>query len=523
MRPVRLHVKVTILTTGITVIILALMVSIITAKVTRIIVQEQHERAELTAINLAAEIGRQERPHDPDRLSREIAIIRNLKRNYTAVRIYQLIDNNLVETAITESSNHTEPLDVRESLAIRRGLVLRSDQLDSAGATENDQFRVLAPIKSALFGNKVIGAVEVIVTLQPALTTIEQFSKYIFILIFMALLLTVLSSYAMMRYFVYLPVQKLLQAMQQAESGDFTVKLMPRAPDELGILAIGFNRMLEKIATLSAERERQHEHLTEEVGKARQELWTLTRQMSAMERLAVAGQTAAQFAHEVGTPLHIINGHIQLLSTRLSEDTKATNRLQIIIEQIKRIETIVRSMLDRTRMPVANKTTIMVNDIVEQIYEAVAPTVAAREINFERQLAAELPPIEGDPERLKQTLLNLLNNAMDATNKGGSIKVSTSTDQTHVIIEVSDTGAGMLPEVATHIFDPLYTTKERGKGTGLGLVIVQQAVREHNGQIDFKTEVGKGTTFKISLPVVAPELSSSPSPLLLTGAQKELS
>jgi two-component system, NtrC family, sensor kinase len=502
MQPLKLHVKVTLLTVGITVVVLASTIGIISTQVTNIVVREQRERAELAAISLANETARQELPRDPDRVRREAAIVRNARSSFTAVRIYELSGNSLVEVADADGSEPAQPLSSNYIKTIKRREIVRIDLPGNNGSETNHKYRVLAPIMNNAIGG-VEGAAEVVVTLQPALTTAEEFVRYLLWLISAAIAITSLCSYLMMSRLVYLPIRKLLYAMQHAESGNFEVEVEPRAPDELGILSRGFNRMIVRLRAMTEDREQQREQLTKEVNKATQELWILTRHLSGMERLAAAGQTAAQFAHEVGTPLHIINGHVQLLKSRVNKDPKSIERLGIITEQIRRIEGIVRAMLDRTRPVRSQKGEVSPNAILEAICEATAPTIEARGIRLERALSANTPTITADSERLQQAFLNIINNALDATPAGGTLTVATSYEKSknEVLFEFVDTGIGMSEEVALHIFDPLYTTKERGQGTGLGMVTVQQAVREHDGRVEFDTVPGQGTTFRLFLPV----------------------
>lgn len=497
--PFRLHVKVTLLTAGITALVLTSIVAVVTNRITQLALREQCERAELAAISLATETGRQQIPHDPDRIRREAAIVRSLRTSFTAVRVYELSGNGLIETAFADGSSAPEPITFNEIVQLQHGETVKQNKTDGG----QNFYRVLAPIITSSPFNRIIGAVEVVVTLTPALTTAEDLSQYILWLIVVAAIITLASTYLMMRSFVYNPIQNLLHAMQRAESGDLSQTIALRAPDELGVLTLGFNRMISRLHDMTDEREKQRELLALEVQKATQELWLLTRKVSEMERLAAAGQTAAQFAHEVGTPLHIINGHVQLLKGRIGNDEKTRNRLEILTEQVKRIENIVRTMLNRTRPPEAHRETVAINEIVQKVCEATAPSIEARGIHFETRFDATLPNVSADPEQLQQALLNLINNAIDATETGGNIAVSTTYQEKEqeVTIEISDTGIGMPPEVAARIFDPLYTTKERGRGTGLGLVIVQQISREHGGRVNFETHQGSGTTFRLHLPV----------------------
>lgn len=502
MKPLRLHTKISLLSAAILIIALVSALVIIINQFSRLTLIERRERAILAAITLATETAKQEQPNAIDRAKREATIMRNARRDFTAVRIYELFNDKLTETAQAEGSRMAEAVGSEEIAKIKKGEVAQKELINYENNSEK-LFRVLAPIIVNQRRSSVIGAVEVEITLQPALATVERFSRYILLIIGATIFVVLISSYGMLNFIVYKPIKRLLLAMQRVERGELDIEIEARAPDELGLLTRGFNRMLLRLREMITAREHQKEQLTIEVGKAKQEIWDLTGHMSQMERLAIAGQTAAQFAHEVGTPLHIINGHVQLLKLFIKDEPKEVNRVEIISEQVKRIENIVRTMLDKTRQPELKLEKLSPNAILEKVCEAIAPTVETRSINFATSFALELPNIFADPEHLQQAFLNLLNNALDATPSGGVIKVATKYESAsnEIVFEISDTGSGMSEEVAAHIFDPLYTTKEKGHGTGLGLVIVKQVVREHNGHIEFDTKLGEGTTFRLKFPV----------------------
>jgi len=215
---------------------------------------------------------------------------------------------------------------------------------------------------------------------------------------------------------------------------------------------------------------------------------------------AAAGQTAAQFAHEVGTPLNLISGHVQLLRAQL-DDERAANRLNTISAQIERIERIVRSMLDRTRPEVVALAPLDLNALLERIFDTVAPALDARRVHLQTELTESLPAVAADADRLQQVFINLINNALDAMPDGGSLRVRTLVTAEQVVVEFGDTGVGMSDEVRAHIFDPLYTTKARGRGTGLGLFVVRQVVHEHDGEIEVESEHGHGAMFRLRFPV----------------------
>jgi signal transduction histidine kinase len=303
--------------------------------------------------------------------------------------------------------------------------------------------------------------------------------------------------------------------MEKAKTGNLAAEIADKIKqDEFGQLSNNFNSMMSQIREMSSERERQNEILqvkvseataelmqkNEQLETANLELFRTARKMTEMERLAAAGQTAAQFAHEVGTPLNLISGHVQLLETSLPADSKEASRLQTINTQIERIEQIVREMLDRTRFGASEHISLNLNDLLRKIFDAIEPTLLENKVELKTNLAENLPPVSGDANRLQQVFLNLVNNALDAMPTGGKLEISTAVDKNKVVVEFADNGVGMSEETSAKIFQPLFTTKERGRGTGLGLVVVKQILQEHEAEIEVESEAGKGAKFTIYFP-----------------------
>jgi two-component system NtrC family sensor kinase len=157
------------------------------------------------------------------------------------------------------------------------------------------------------------------------------------------------------------------------------------------------------------------------------------------------------------------------------------------------------------------------NQLLRRIFDATAPTLDASDVRLTHALANGLPPVVGDADRLQQVFINLVNNALDAMPSGGELKVTTAfmhgaegDGAGTVSVEFADTGTGMTEEVRARIFDPLYTTKARGRGTGLGLVVVRQALAEHGGRIEVESESGVGSRFRLTFPA-APVVAATAS------------
>jgi signal transduction histidine kinase len=211
---------------------------------------------------------------------------------------------------------------------------------------------------------------------------------------------------------------------------------------------------------------------------------------------------AAQFAHEVGTPLNLISGHVQLLAARTG-DQKTRERLDLIISQIARIERIVRGMLDATRRPQPQFETMDLSALLQRIFEITAPTLAAHHVELIARFDDGIPMIRGDGEQLQQVFINLINNSLDAMPFGGQLFFTASANNGRVEISCRDTGEGIEDEIKPLIFDPLFTTKLRGRGSGLGLAVVSQIIREHGGAIDVESGAGQGAEFRIRFPAVS--------------------
>lgn len=325
--------------------------------------------------------------------------------------------------------------------------------------------------------------------------------------------LVAIATYLMFRKLVYTPLDRLLVAMARVERGDLSVRVPPQGADEVGRLTESFNQMIERLRALAEERASYARQLedrvsdatsalgerNEQLNAANVQLFEMQRQIGQLERLATAGQLAAQFAHEVGTPLNLISGHVQLLQAR-EADERTRKRLEIIAHQITRIERIVRGMLDQTRRPAARLAPVDLGTLLGRIFDTIAPTLAARRVELEADIAPDLPEVAADSDQLQQVFINLVNNSLDAMPDGGRLTVRAHPSGAEVLIELSDTGRGIAEDDLPRIFDPLFTTKEQGKGAGFGLAVSRQIIEEHGGRITAASTPDEGSTFAIALP-----------------------
>lgn len=221
------------------------------------------------------------------------------------------------------------------------------------------------------------------------------------------------------------------------------------------------------------------------------------------ERLALIGKMSAQVTHEIRNPLNALGLNAELLEEELSDlepekVAEARTLLASISREIDRLTEITEQYLSLARLPRPRLAREDVGGIVSSLASFMAEEAARREIGLTVEVEAELPPILLDESQLRQALLNIIRNSLDASASGGEVSIKAARRGGGVEIAVTDRGPGMDPAQLGRIFDPFYSTKQRG--TGLGLPITQQIIEEHRGRITCESQEGEGTTFRIWLP-----------------------
>jgi signal transduction histidine kinase len=229
-------------------------------------------------------------------------------------------------------------------------------------------------------------------------------------------------------------------------------------------------------------------------------------QLRLMERVAELGTLAASMAHEIGTPMNVILGRAEMLMQRTDDETMKKG-LAIIAAQVERVTRLMNQLLAFARRGPPNFRPVDLRDVVKNCLDAVEERLSRHCVQVVSEHDEELPLIHGDSDLMMQVLLNLVLNAVQAMPESGTLRVAAAREgEQHIRLTVADTGHGIPPDVLPKIFEPFVTTKERGKGTGLGLTVVLGIVQEHGGSITVESTPGQGTTFTLLLPRVAPSI-----------------
>ncbi|MEW6320885.1 MAG: ATP-binding protein [Acidobacteriota bacterium] len=309
------------------------------------------------------------------------------------------------------------------------------------------------------------------------------------------------------RRLVYEPIQQMRDTFTRVGEGDLTARAAVARPDELGEVAQGLNEMLARLENFNDALQQLVNDATTELKQRNRQLvesysrvFALREQLAGAEQLAAVGQTAANVAHQVGTPLNLISGYVQMLKEEVGPASPLLARLRIVEEQVAKVTETVQTVLDRSRR-IGPRARMPVGALIGRVCEAVQPKLDAARVTLVGPRGASEMEILADSTSLELALLNFFSNAVDAMPDGGTLTIDVApAGDARVRVSVRDTGQGIAPELLPRIFEPWVTTKQPGLGSGLGLAIARQVVTAHGGSIDVESAPGQGTTFTIDLP-----------------------
>lgn len=301
------------------------------------------------------------------------------------------------------------------------------------------------------------------------------------------------------------PLAAILRTMEKTAGGDLRARTTMIRSDELGTIATRLNEMLDQLERFNLSLRDRIEEATRDLSlrnaqlaASRNQLFAARESLARAERVAALGQVAANVAHQVGTPLNLVSGYIQMIRDDPKTDERIRSRLQTVNTQIHHVTRVMRTMLDYARQP-SGFEIVALRDIIERVREIAQPRLSGSDIRSQIAVAEGLPPIRADVTQLEMALLNLVTNALDAMPNGGTLSITATARPEEIRVEVADTGPGIPVQVMERLFEPWVTTKRTGEGTGLGLAIVRDVIRAHGGSVSAYNQA-TGAVFVIDLP-----------------------
>jgi signal transduction histidine kinase len=370
-----------------------------------------------------------------------------------------------------------------------------------------------------LINNVTVGGVSIVLPLERVYSALRHSQQIIFIYIFINIvILTYLGIYRISKLYL-LPLGRLAKRAEDYKEDDGFIFSVRKEDNELNRLSKALNIMLKRI---SADKEKLRstvlslEHANLKLKKAQKEI-------IQAEKLASVGRLSAGIAHEIGNPIGIVIGYLELLKEEDITGEERDEYLHRTEAEIERINTIIRQLLEVSRPSASDRTAVSVHELIHHTAGVLRVQPLMSNIELSLKLTAEDDTVLADSNQLRQVFLNLIINAADAVSAkdagtGGKLEITTALETdadpdiknpaARLIIRFIDDGPGITEENLGNIFDPFFTTKEPGRGTGLGLSVSFMIVESLGGTMTVASEAGRGTTMKIFLPTYKPEQES---------------
>ncbi len=360
--------------------------------------------------------------------------------------------------------------------------------------------------------DEVLGSLVIKLSLYDIDNAVERSSARFYILATLTTLLLVSILILFTRKQIKNPLNDLIRASIAVSNGNKNTRLeiKPNQLDDMRMVSHAFNDMLDNLQTATEELQNWSQQLEYKVQKKSEELGAAQNELIHIERIASLGKLSSSVAHEINNPLSGILVYTKLIHKQLSnpdldDAKKATilKHLKLIENETKRCGEIVKGLLDFSRKDQEDFESKHLHKILQETYELMTHPIRIAGVGFQIDLGARSDLIFCSPNQIKQACVALLVNATEAVLENGEITISTANPDTETVrIDIFDNGIGIPEDDIPQIFQPFFSTKHDTSGIGLGLAIVHGIVKSHNGKIDVRSELGKGTTISITLPII---------------------
>jgi two-component system NtrC family sensor kinase len=359
---------------------------------------------------------------------------------------------------------------------------------------------------------RVLGVLDADLSLQQQDASLAQSNFWIIVFLLLGGGVIGVLVWFAVRTVLHQPLNRLREGTEHLAEGELGYQIPVLTGDELGKLAQAFNSMSSQLQAAQREITSWTHTLEHRVEQKTAELQNTQQQILQVERMIAIGKMSAVVAHEINNPLAGILTYSKLLKRWIqrgidseTQKTEAIESLDLIASESKRCGELLHNLLSFSRTDPMNLSLSDLNQVVTRTVRLVEHKAEISGVQLQVDLERDLTPIQCDAAQIEQVTLAMVINAMDAMPHGGNLWVSTRLlpGKEQVELQVRDDGIGIPPEILPQIFDPFTTTKEVGKGVGLGLAVSKGIVERHGGHIEVASELGVGTTFRIILPVRA--------------------
>jgi signal transduction histidine kinase len=408
---------------------------------------------------------------------------------------------------------------------------------------KSNDFKGAIPVTGGTYDNKRKSGISAVLFLVTDLEHQQgNYVVYTQSIIFRNIILFIVLSFfitLLLIYTVFKPLRKLMEAIQQISSGNYNYRIPITRKDEFSRFGILFNHMANKINKQNEllqgysidlekkvyERTLSLERANQEVSEAYEKLKQIRSELIQSEKMASIGLLAAGIAHEINNPVSFIQSNLNTLKKyfiKLSgfieevsrvfpvEEPKSRMKIDYIDSDIKnlieesiygcsRINGIVKNLKDFSYMDKDDITEVDINELIDSVLKIIRNQIKDK-ITIEKKFSKTCV-VKCNAREISQIFLNIIINSIHSIESNGMIRISTLQKKKLVIIKIEDNGCGIPQENISKIFNPFFTTKDPGKGTGLGLYIVYELIKKHGGVISVRSKVGRGTNFVISLPL----------------------
>jgi len=358
----------------------------------------------------------------------------------------------------------------------------------------------------------LLGSLVIKIPLEAQDAAIQKSSTEFFFLAILATLLMASFLLLFTRKKIKNPLNELVKVSVAVANGDKSTRLeiKPNQLDDMRMVSEAFNDMLDNLHTATVELENWSQQLEYKVQKKSEELGAAQNELMHVERLASLGKLSSSVAHEINNPLSGILIYTKLLLKQVnnpelyaSKRESMIKHLRLIESETKRCGDIVKGLLDFSRKDQNDFEPKHLHEILKETYELMTHPIKIADIKFEYDFSANADLIYCNPNQIKQACIAILVNASEAIKENGEIMIKTKNpDEDTICIEMSDNGLGIAEEDISHIFEPFFSTKQDVSGIGLGLAIVHGIIQNHKGKIHVNSELGRGTTISVNLPLI---------------------